>query len=218
MLRLWLSYSITPKNKLVWATFVGIAVTLLYGVVGWYALALHPKVLPLTPLDLSIPFLPESFWIYFSVNFIYIATCLVQNDLDEMHTFLSAYLLAYATSVVIFLLFPTTFPRELYPLDSTFGLHGRALAVFRTLDQPTNCLPSMHVASSVMCTLPLRRSRPQLFWFFAAWALLITLSTLTTKQHYVIDLYAGAALGAGCYLVVHRLKIGAGAAPKTTAI
>jgi len=38
------------------------------------------------------------------------------------------------------------------------------------------------------------REQPKRFWWFLAWAVAIALSTLTTKQHYVVDVASGTVL------------------------
>ena len=65
-------------------------------------------------------------------------------------------------------------------------------------DQSTNCFPSMHVSVAMLTTLHAWSS-------LGAWGLLfpllIALSCISTKQHYLIDLPAGALLGCLAYVV-----------------
>ena len=56
-----------------------------------------------------------------------------------------------------------------------------------------------------MSTLPFYRRRPRVFIAFCAWTLAIALTTLTTKQHYITDVFAGAAFGVFTYWLISRV-------------
>jgi membrane-associated phospholipid phosphatase len=90
---------------------------------------------------------------------------------------------------------PTTYPRELFPIPADAGpLSALLLTALRTFDTPSSCLPSLHVAISVVSALLVFRERPRLSLALLAWAAAIAVSTLTTKQHYAVDVVSGAAL------------------------
>jgi membrane-associated phospholipid phosphatase len=70
--------------------------------------------------------------------------------------------------------------------------------------KPYACLPSMHVALSVFpALLGLSFSKSVgLKWFGVACAVLIAISTLTFKEHYVLDTISGAVLAFLCYRIL----------------
>jgi hypothetical protein len=83
------------------------------------------------------------------------------------------------------------FPAEL-PTVTPAELHG-ALGLARTLAMPRNALPSLHVAYALTVATALgERWRPA--WL--AWAAAIAASTVFTRQHWLLDVVGGAALGA----------------------
>ena len=91
--------------------------------------------------------------------------------------------------------FPTRYPRELFPIpEGTDPLSAGMLQVVRFFDTPSSCLPSLHVAISFASALLVWRERKRIFWALLAWSLVIAASTLTTKQHYLIDVLSGALL------------------------
>lgn len=195
----------TEKNKLGLTLLVGSLTVALYGIAGEVAVHLEPRILSLTAWDKKIPLVPWTFWIYSSVYFIYLTSCAVQKDLENFSKFLYGYVFAYTVSALFFILFPTTFPREAHPLPSGTGeLTAQAFTWFRSIDHPTNCFPSMHVGSCVMSAMPFYRRRPTVFFLFAVWALAISLTTLTTKQHYLVDVVGGAAFGLFCHLLLFK--------------
>lgn len=80
------------------------------------------------------------------------------------------------------------------------------LAWFQRLSGPYNAFPSMHIAYCLYSAL--------ISWHYAGgptgvcltlWVLLVGVSTLFTKQHYLIDLLAGAVVGVVGYMTVIRL-------------
>jgi membrane-associated phospholipid phosphatase len=72
------------------------------------------------------------------------------------------------------------------------SLSERFLAVLQRLDARSNSFPSMHVSVAMLTALYLY---PSLGAVALSFPVLIGLSCLFTKQHYVVDVPAGAALG-----------------------
>jgi hypothetical protein len=163
-----------------------------------------PRHLPMTALDRAMPFWPASGLVYFAVFPFLLGTFLLLQDRARATRFLFASLFAQAIGMASFLLWPITYPRELYPLPATAGALGAALVGFcRSMDAPVNCLPSLHVSTVVQCIGALRGTR----YFPAALAagIPLSLSTLTFKQHYAADVLAGLALGLlACALFLPR--------------
>ena len=73
------------------------------------------------------------------------------------------------------------------------GRSERFLASVQSLDARSNSFPSMHTSVATLTALHLLSLIGPWALFFPA---IIGLSCLYTKQHYVIDVPAGAALGA----------------------
>jgi len=184
---------------------VGTLTVALYGISGKVAFGREPRLLEMSVWEGAIPLLPWTVWIYSSVYFIYLASCALQRDEKQYRQFLSGYVFAYALSGIFFVLYPTTFPREQFPLSLEAPSFTEYFFLwFRTIDLPTNCLPSMHVGSCVMSTLPFYKRRPRVFILFSIWSIAIVATTLTTKQHYFVDLIAGAGFGAFTHLLFSR--------------
>jgi membrane-associated phospholipid phosphatase len=93
-------------------------------------------------------------------------------------------------SFTAFILFPISYPRELYQ-----GYNTIITNLFKT-DPPGNCFPSLHVFNTVFfasCYSWTKKSvlKICLMWF---WTALIVVSVLTVKQHYLLDVFGGIAL------------------------
>ncbi len=153
----------------------------------------EPRQLWWTRVDASVPFLPETVWIYFTDYLLVSLAFLVSESWDEVKRFVRAYFVLLAIGAAIHFAWPTVFPRDAFPI-SGHGLSGRALSSLRGVDAPTSCLPSMHVAGSYLAAFSLWHRRRSLFAGYVAWATAVAVSTLTTKQHYLVDVVSGLGL------------------------
>jgi hypothetical protein len=171
-----------------------------------YFFALHYPVfsvqrIPALVIDNWIPILPWSVWVYVSL-WVYI--CLPQALMKEMrpmgHYLLGAAALA-GLGLVTFVLWPTATPDW-----NGDGNTHRMLAALKVADAAGNACPSLHAGFAVfsgcwLATMLKRLEAPELWqWGNGLWGGVIILSTLTTKQHVVLDVVAGVALGLVVFL------------------
>ncbi len=154
-----------------------------------------PKPLPMSPVDSAVPFVPVTIWIYLSDYFFIIGAYLLAKRREPSVRFILALVSVEVVSLVIFILFPTIIDRAAFPLP--VGEMGPTLKfawdTLRTADKPTNCFPSLHIGTvgvSLLLLIRVRRGLERAGWIL--WAGLIAVSTLTTKQHYFIDILGGA--------------------------
>lgn len=140
------------------------------------------------PLDRSIPFVPAFVFGYVLVYFTPALCALLITDRAEIYRTFTAFGLSALICFSIFLIFPVELPRTL-PLPDT--LSGRVLGLVQAMDRPVNCFPSHHIATSL--TAFFAAWRQNRFWgaLFGASALIVTISTLFVKQHYLLDVPGG---------------------------
>ncbi|HEX2659895.1 MAG TPA: phosphatase PAP2 family protein, partial [Polyangia bacterium] len=80
------------------------------------------------------------------------------------------------------------------------------MAWVQTIDPPCNVFPSLHVAHTSSLALILHHENPTLGRIVIVLALLLAVSTLTTKQHFIADVLAGFALaGLSRWLVLRGI-------------
>ena len=144
-------------------------------------------------IDEWIPYWPSWVWIY---SCIYYPIILYLNFVIESQrhfTYVAtSYVLLLGLQMLFFVLFPVTTPADWRAYNQERTLSERFLALVQRFDARSNSFPSMHVSVAVLTALHLG---PHLGTIAFAFPVLIALSCLFTKQHYVIDLPAGAALG-----------------------
>ena len=162
-----------------------------------------------TEADKLFPFVPWTITIYFGcylfwgINYFIVA---LQEDKDKYRLF-CADTLAKAVCLVVFLAFPTT---NIRPEVTGEGIWQWLMRFLYSVDAADNLLPSLHCTISWFCFIGVRHRKDihllyKLFSFAAAVAVFI--STLTTKQHVIVDVIAGVALSEICYLIAAIPKV-----------
>jgi membrane-associated phospholipid phosphatase len=157
-------------------------------------LELRPAhMLSWTAVDAAVPFVPATLWIYFSDYLLVASAFMLCTDWTEVKRFVRAYFALLVVGSSVHLLWPSVFPRHAFPVSGK-GITVTAFHLLRQVDLPTSCLPSMHVAGSFLAAFSLWRHRPWVQTVWLAWATAVAVSTLTVKQHYVVDVVAGLGM------------------------
>ena len=65
-----------------------------------------------------------------------------------------------------------------------------------------NCFPSLHVTFAFLFFYLAYTFHRKLTWHLLIYATLVSLSTLTFKQHYVLDILGGVGLATGLWLLI----------------
>ncbi|MFZ5478143.1 MAG: phosphatase PAP2 family protein [Myxococcota bacterium] len=167
--------------------------------------AREPRFDYYTPLDAAIPLLPWTILVYVS----FYAVALLAIPLLSPARFLRTLQSACITGPVAWLFFwfaPAHYPRP--PLE-TSSAFAPVFEWLYAMDAPGNTFPSLHVASCTLLGLGLSERPERAFW--VAWTVAVSVSTLTTKQHYVADVVGGVLLAHGAWWITGR----AGASPTT---
>lgn len=186
--------SIEPKQKWLAASLWYVLFCIFYTLTGQFHLR-PPSFPPLWAPDQMIPFLAWTIWIYAS-QFLLLFLCFLGVRSQRAVTRLVYSIsLASLMSFLIFLFYPTTLPRNHIV---TAGLSAQAFRFLYSIDSAANCFPSLHVALAWISALCLRDERKVGGSLALVWAAAISLSTLTTKQHYFADLLGGAGIVVLC--------------------
>ena len=124
---------------------------------------------------------------------------------------------AYLIGFVLFIFVPTYMDRVkegLLQIAARPGVFNRLLGVVYDSDgreMAYNLFPSYHCLISAYCYLGVRK-QPEISKGFRVYslilAILICLSTLLTKQHYLPDVFGGVGIAVICYFVTERLNPG----------
>lgn len=152
----------------------------------------RPRELKLA-VDDWIPYRPHWVWIY---SFLYYPAILYTNFMVKSprqftHLVIS-YLVLLVFQMAIFLTFPVVTPESWRTRQGRPNYSERFLAFVQSFDGRSNSFPSMHTSVATLTALHLY---PNLGGWVFGFPVLIGLSCLFTKQHYLIDVPTGGALG-----------------------
>jgi membrane-associated phospholipid phosphatase len=159
----------------------------------------EPVHLERSVVDDWIPFLQWTIWVYVSEYLLLILAIWFSADDRRRSDATYGLVLTAMIGFVIFTLLPTSVMRQSPDLAGVTGFLWRFLF---TVDTTGNALPSLHVANTCLAAIALSSRRGLWRIMVAAWAAMIILSTLTTKQHYAIDVLGGLMLAALSFVLV----------------
>lgn len=155
-----------------------------------------PVVMRLTALDslvspepLALP-LYFSLWVYVSLPPVLLAT---RRELCEYGLAMALMCLA---GLIIFYFWPTAVPEQVFG-----ALQQGEPGFLKTVDASGNACPSLHVATAIFSGFWLHRllrrigSPAWVVAFSGIWCAGIVYSTVATRQHVVLDVLGGLALG-----------------------
>jgi len=184
-----------------------LSVILIFGIYQFYFWCQRnplsrPRQLRL-PIDDAIPYAPRWVWIYSCLYYPVIVYINFVTTSSRHFLYLAmSYVVLLLFQMTFFVLFPVATPAEWRRCPAARSQSERFLAFVQKFDAPSNSFPSMHTSVATLTALHLF---PQLGVWAFGFPALIALSCLFTKQHYVLDLPAGAALGWFSFLIFQHI-------------
>ncbi len=154
----------------------------------------------LTPVDGLIPFIPEFVWIYHTLIPVIVGTTIFSMQRrDVFFKTVIALTLSMAVLAVFHVFFPSYYPRQEIEPTSYFSVSVWLVEITRQFDAACNTFPSSHVAFSwvlyfCICDSEYAKRKKSIPSTYLLWAVLVSLSTLFLKQHYIFDVFAGIIL------------------------
>lgn len=156
--------------------------------------------IPLVPVFVLIYVGSYIFWI---VNYILISNVSKEN----CYRLVISDLLGKLTCFIIYITYPTTNVR---PDIITSGVFVDMLKSLYNVDAANNLFPSIHCLVSWYCYAGLRNCKtiPSWYRYFSLFmAIMICISTLTTKQHVIVDVFGGVILAELTWQLALQLQL-----------
>lgn len=201
-----------PRLRTRWvAKCLGTTLGMTVFFVVYFQLLYHPifpiTTMPLTAVHRWIAFAPDALVLYVSLWFYVSLAPALLTGRRELISYLLAATVLSVIGLGIFLFWPTAVPvtAQDWPPQPFFGM-------LKKVDASGNACPSLHVAFAVFTACWFHRLLGEmragkfarvLNWL---WCLGILYSTIATRQHVVLDVLAGAGLGAVVAAVHLRLQ------------
>jgi membrane-associated phospholipid phosphatase len=162
-----------------------------------------------TKIDRWISLKPGWIWIYSGLYYpVIVLTVFTFQDFREFNYVTINFFFLMTMHMVFFVFYPVVTPiswRNLSHLPQTLSV--RFLKYIHHMDKNSNCFPSMHVSVAVLISFHLLHRLPMLGYWVWSFPVLISLSTLFTKQHFVYDVISGAILGCVAWFVYANLVL-----------
>ena len=158
-----------------------------------------PRFIIHSPIDDYIPFC-EYFIVPYLMWFIYVPAVLfylVANDRDSFWAMVKMMFVGNMLCLLIYAIFPNgVMPKRPVRADNIFS---HLVNVIYHTDTPTNVCPSIHVLDTLSAHIALTRSRfvknvSSIKCLSFAFFILVCISTVTLKQHSIIDVFASLLL------------------------
>lgn len=162
-----------------------------------------------TSMDERIPFLPLTVSIYFGCYLFWVINycfCAFQ-DKTARNRFFCADFFAKGICFILFLLIPTT---NIRPEITDTSIWGFLMKFLYKIDSADNLFPSIHCLVSWLCWIGVRKNKsiPAIYRYFSlVAALAVCISTLTTRQHVIVDVISGVLLAEGSYFLASYTNI-----------
>jgi membrane-associated phospholipid phosphatase len=195
--------AIEPEKKWRVAAVGYLLFCLLYTIAGATPFRKAQALSP-SELDRLIPFVAATVWIYMSQFFFLLFSVMLLKKAASISRALYAMGATSLVSFAVFFIYPTTIRRETAAGE---GLTGALFEFLYRIDSSANCFPSLHVSLAWIAAAAVyeEHGRKGRIAFLIAAA--ISISTLTTRQHYFIDVASGLAVAALCRIALSKITL-----------
>ncbi len=155
------------------------------------------------PIDRKVPLIPWTVLIYVAAYVFWVVNYIMgcRYDYKKAKQFAYAEIAAKFVAFLFFIFLPTTMDR---PTVTGDGFFCDLLRLIYACDAPTNLFPSLHCQMSWFSYIAVRGNSalPKAYRIFSAiFAMLVCMSTLTVKQHVILDTVPAVALAELSYRV-----------------
>lgn len=164
------------------------------------------------PIDNMIPLSSGWMYIYWGAYLFWITNYVMMAYLHRDHKevfyrFVTTDMMSRFVCGIFYFFMPTTNVRP-EVVGTTFA--DMILRLLYEIDPPYNLFPSIHCLVSWMCYIGIRGNDKVPRWYRAftcIFALLVVISTQTTKQHYIVDTVSGLLLAEVLYALNKHISL-----------
>lgn len=157
-------------------------------------------------LDKEIPFLsififPYVYWyIFILLGVVFI----LSKDRERYGRTLLAIYVAMCICYLFYYLYPVEISR---PVIANTTISNRLVNIIYENDRPLNCFPSIHVLNTyIIMRFTKLKDNKSWFWYTNISGILIMLSTLFIKQHFILDGVMAIVLGEVVVLIIKKIE------------
>ncbi len=157
-------------------------------------------------LEDKIPFVSWFIIIYLSAYVAWIMPFLFVKEIEKLRLITIIIFGVMLVSFSVFAAYPIQMIRPEINISNVFD---KMVVLIYKIDAPVNTFPSLHVALALFSSLVVLKENKTAGRWLLVWMVLISISTLLIKQHYLLDVLGGALLGmAGLWFYRRSVFVG----------
>lgn len=191
--------SIALRHKIWGAILCSFVFGVVYNFNAWYASTLTYVPSFVFTFEKYIPFVSWTILAYMTSGVFFIGVFFLCKTLDELRTLTKRILFICLVSGIFFLLFPLKF--SFTKPETTTILFDFLFQFIEHVDSPYNEAPSLHIAFAFIFWSVFRNMNLKWRNIAAFWLVLLGISTLTTYQHHLLDIFTGAILAQISFII-----------------
>jgi membrane-associated phospholipid phosphatase len=215
MIRIRIPLFVNRRNRYGYLLMMALSAWLLYSITNHLPPLVTPTVYTFTPIEKALPLLPWSIWPYLTCYFVMFFLAVSLRDMENLQRMLYAFVIVQVLANFAFLVYPVLLPRDLYPIPADADPVARWLLNWtRHVDTDKNCQPSLHIANCWLVSLVYLREKRRNFLPVGSWLVLLSFSTLATKQHYLWDVLGGITVAVIVYALAFSNRVHLTDAPR----
>ena len=194
----------------------GAAIIPLFLALAWFLLLQEANTRPVfvmhSPLDDYIPFVKEMvmpYLLWFGMMLAVLCYLLIRAPADFISLAIFMAVMEFS-ACILYALLPNG--HGVRPIVAENDFFSELVRYIHSVDRPTNCVPSLHVAQTLACLIAclkhrnFGRARRPVLWGMFILSLLICMSTVMIKQHSILDAVGSFAMAAACYPFVYVFR------------
>lgn len=166
----------------------------------WYASSFTQTTSFIFSFEREIPFLPWTIIPYLSSGVLFCMVFFLIKNEEKRSIFLRRVVLMTILAGIGFILFPMHYSFDKPEISNP--VFNALFWFLNGIDDPYNQSPSLHVAFSFAFWTVFREIQGRWKILGGIWLVLIALSTLTTYQHHLIDIFTGSILAHLVFLII----------------
>jgi len=153
------------------------------------------------PIENKIPYLPIFFPVYFLAIPLTILPIFIIKNNKLFNKLVKAYLITTLITAIVLLLYPIKLVR---PLITETGIYHQIIQFFYNVIPAYSTMPSLHMSLMVLASLFIKKENKKLGNILIILTILIAISILLVKAHYLLDLIVGFILAMVIYEIISK--------------
>ncbi len=157
------------------------------------------------PFEHDIPFIPAFILGYACVYGGMAVACAIIDNVRDWQRAIVGFFILTTVCFIFFLILPVKMTMR-PDLSNMTGFYASLTKFIFHIDLPYNCFPSLHVTFPTFATLIVWKNHKIARWAVLSMALIVAISVILVKQHYLADVIAGLCVAFGSFWIAAKTE------------